>query len=271
MKISFQVATPEVDTPLLPSAQGALGGNLRVLSDLGYEGVDLSLRKPRDLDLDAIRKEVEKNSLEVSSINTAAIGFQDSVWLCHPDEAIRKEGMDRLKGSLDVAAFFGVGATVGTFRGRLSEGEEHERSLGWMRDAIMEGSDYAAEKGARILFEPQHRHRYGNNFIYNAQEGVAFVEEINSPGLGLMLDTFHMNIEDVSFSRSIVDAKDHLGHMHISDSNRLYPGAGHVPFREIIDTLRAIDYEEFLAIQVRMPPDFQTSAALGIANLRSLL
>ena len=269
MKIGFSVATSDVNTPLLPAQQGAFGKNLDILSEYGYDGVEISLRQPKELDFDMLRGEIEKRGLEVAAIHTAAIGFQDKIWLCHPNQSIREEGMTRLKGSLDAAAFFGVEVVIGSFRGQLSKGEAREESVKWMYDAFKEGADYAAQKGTRILFEPQTR--FYINFGFTTQDGLKFVNEINSPGLGIMLDTFHMNIEDVSFSKSIFDARECLGYLQISDNNRLYPGGGHIPFREIISSLKAIDYTGYLTLQIVMDPDFKTAAKLGIKHLRSLL
>ena len=100
---------------------------------------------------------------------------------------------------------------------------------------------------------------------------MEFAKSIDSPGMGLILDTFHMNIEDVSFSKSIFDAKEYLKYLQMSDSNRLYPGGGHVPWREVISSLKAIDFSGYLSLQCLMEPDFKTAAKLGINHLRSLL
>ena len=124
MKIGFSVATSDVDTPQLPAQQGEFTKSLDILSEFGYDGVEVSIRQPKSLNLDELRKDVETRGLEVASIHTAAIGFQDKVWLCHPDKSIRDEGMIRLKGALDAAAFFGVEVIIGSFRGQLVDGEK---------------------------------------------------------------------------------------------------------------------------------------------------
>jgi sugar phosphate isomerase/epimerase len=269
MKIGFSVATSDVSTEKLPAQQGEFTANLDVLSELGYDGVEVSIRQPKNLDLDELQRDVEKRNLEVASIHTAAIGFQDKIWLCHPDKSIRDEALIRLKGALDAAAFFGVDVIIGSFRGQLLDGEGREKSLSWMHEAFKEGADYAVKVGSTVLFEPQTR--FYINFGLTTQDGVEFAKSIDSPGMGLILDTFHMNIEDVSFSKSIFDAKEYLKYLQMSDSNRLYPGGGHVPWREVISSLKAIDFSGYLSLQCLMEPDFKTAAKLGINHLRSLL
>ena len=269
MKIGFSVATPEVDTPLLPAQQGDFGSNLDVLSEFGYDGVEVSIRQPKDIDVETLRKEVEGRGLEVASIHTAAIGFQDKIWLCHKDKTIRDEAMVRLKGALEVASVFEVDVIIGSFRGQLSDGDARAESVKWMYDAFKEGAEFAEKLGSKILFEPQTR--FYINFGFTAQDGVKFARDIDSPGMGIMLDTFHMNIEDVSFAQSIFEAKEYLGYLQMSDSNRRYPGGGHIPFREIISALKTIDFGGYLSLQVIMDPDFRTAAGRGINHLRSLM
>ena len=269
MKISFQVASSEVNTPRLPAIQGNFEENLDVLAKLGYDGVEVSMRKPDELDLNLIQKQAESRGMEVAAVHTAGIGFQDKVWLCHPDKNIRKVAMKRLKGCLDAASFYGVEVIIGSFRGMLSDGEEREESLKWMHDAFKESSDYAASKGTRVLFEPQHR--FSVNFGFTTQDGIQFIQEINSPGIGIMLDTFHMNVEDTSFAASIFDCKDHLGILHIADSNRMYPGAGHIPFGDVIRALRHINYKGYLTVQIDQKPEFKIAAEKSINYLRGFL
>lgn len=269
MKIGFSVATSDVNTPLLPAQQGEFSDSLNVLAALGYDGVEVSIRQPKLINLDQLRNDIERRDLEVASIHTAAIGFQDKIWLCHPDETVRHEAIVRLKGALKIAAYFNVEVLIGSFRGQLLNGERKEESIQWMYDAFSQGAEHAEKLGTRILFEPQSR--FHVNFGFTTQDGVQFVQEINSPGLGLMLDTFHMNIEDTSFSKSIFDARDFLSYVQVSDSNRFYPGGGHIPFGEIIRALKAIQFNGYLSIQVTIEPDFNTSAKLGINHLRSLL
>ncbi|MBS28629.1 MAG: hypothetical protein CL566_06850 [Alphaproteobacteria bacterium] len=267
MKIGFSVASPEVNTPQLPAQQGDLDANLDVLSALGYDGVELSVRLPAELDIAAIEKAVTSRNLEIASIHTAAIGFQDKLWLCHPDEATRSEALARLISAIDVAAYFSVDVLVGSFRGKLGDGGDEAR--GWMYDAFRRGADCAAKHGNRVLFEPQAS--FSVDFGFTAQDGAAFVEELDSPGFGVMLDTYHMNIEDASLARSIFECRDHLHYLQISDSNRMYPGGGHIDYGEIINALQSIGFEGYLSLQIVREPSYAKAAELGIMHLRSLI
>jgi sugar phosphate isomerase/epimerase len=270
MKFSHQIATSDVTTPLLPSAKGTLGDNLSIIAEFGYEAVELSVRNPAELDVAEIEKEIKSRKLEVSIIHGAAMGFQDGVRLCNSKEEIRKEALKRHKDALDLATHFGApGMVLGSSRGKLLEGEGREESKRWMYDGIREVTDYAAEKGLKIFFEPLNH--FNANFCINTAESLLFFKEFNHEGMALMLDTYHMNIDEPSFGGPIFDSRDYLGHMHLADNNRLYPGGGHVPFGEVIRALKAIDYKGYLSLQIISVPDVRTAAQKAIQHLQTFL
>ena len=85
--------------------------------------------------------------------------------------------------------------------------------------------------------------RFENHILNTAEEGVAFVKEVNLPNVKLMLDTFHMNIEEVSIAGAIRTAGPYLAHLHTGECNRLVPGQGRMPWREIGEALRDIGFD----------------------------
>jgi D-psicose/D-tagatose/L-ribulose 3-epimerase len=79
--------------------------------------------------------------------------------------------------------------------------------------------------------------------INTAEEGVAYVERINSPSCKLLLDTFHMNIEEDNFREAIVKAGNWLAHFHVGEANRRPPGRGRIPWGEVFGALQEIEYQ----------------------------
>ena len=80
-----------------------------------------------------------------------------------------------------------------------------------------------------------------------------------------------MNIEEPCIEESIRNAGKWLFHFHIADSNRWYPGAGHIDFRRIVDTLHEVDYKGYLSAEILPFPDADTCAERTIAFIRSIL
>jgi len=84
--------------------------------------------------------------------------------------------------------------------------------------------------------------RYEGYLLNTAAEGVAFVQEVGLPNVKLLLDTFHMNIEEDSFYDAILTAGSHLGRLHTGECNRRVPGKGRLPWWEIGNALRDISF-----------------------------
>ena len=85
--------------------------------------------------------------------------------------------------------------------------------------------------------------RFENPILNTAEEGVQFVTEVDRDNVKVMLDTFHMNIEETSISAAIRTAGNLVGHFHTGECNRMVPGQGRMPWREIAEALHEIQYD----------------------------
>lgn len=96
--------------------------------------------------------------------------------------------------------------------------------------------------------------RFEGYLLNTAEEGVQFVKEVGLPSVKVMLDTFHMNIEEDSMGDAIRSAKGLLGHFHTGEANRRVPGRGRMPWREIGNALQDIGYDGLVCMEpfVRM-------------------
>ena len=103
----------------------------------------------------------------------------------------------------------------------------------------------ANEYGIDLLLEPLNR--YSTPFCSNLKDAL-FVTE-NCENLKIMLDTFHMNIEEDSFENTIIESKNLLYHLHFADNNRKMPGFGHINFDSIIYTLKNINYSATISYE----------------------
>jgi sugar phosphate isomerase/epimerase len=122
--------------------------------------------------------------------------------------------------------------------------------------------------GVGIAFEPLNR--YETSLLNTVEEGLSFIEKINSKSLGMLLDTFHMNIEKPSIEKSMCLAGDRIFHFHYADSNRNYPGHGHLDFKSVMRTLVDIGYQGFVSGEHRAYPDPLMAAERGLAYLKEL-
>jgi D-psicose/D-tagatose/L-ribulose 3-epimerase len=101
------------------------------------------------------------------------------------------------------------------------------------------------EHRINLLLEPLNR--YSTPFCSNLEDSLFVLE--NCENLGLMLDTFHMNIEEDSFKDTIIKSKDFLQHLHFADNNRKMPGFGHIDFDGIVSSLKKISYSNTISYE----------------------
>ena len=86
----------------------------------------------------------------------------------------------------------------------------------------------------------------------------------------ILIDTFHMNIEETNLEKSISMCGNKLGHVHLADSNRRHPGAGHLNFKSIINKLHQVRYGEFAAFECLPYPDAITAATRGLEYIKMI-
>ena len=159
--------------------------------------------------------------------------------------------------------------TIGSFRGRLAAVGEDGRER--LRVVLREAAAYAQERGIRLALEPLNH--YEMDFLNRAEEVLSFIQEMGHPALGVLLDTYHFNMEESSwtepFRRAMVAGK--LWHVHLGDNNRLPPGRGLINFHAIIAILREAGYRGYLSAELWARPDPDTAARQTLAYMRALL
>jgi len=136
-------------------------------------------------------------------------------------------------------------------------------------DAVRVCAEEAEKKGVQLLIEPVNR--YETNFINSAEEGVAFINETGHPELKLLLDTFHMNIEEADTIKTLHKFTDYIGYIHFADSNRQAPGFGQIPFRKILSALLAQNYSGIITAEILPLPDDDSAIQQAGAFFSSLV
>jgi len=114
-------------------------------------------------------------------------------------------------------------------------------------DSIYKIGKCAADYGINISVEICNR--FESHLLNTAAQGVAFVKEVDLPNVKILLDTFHMNIEEDSFEDAFRLSKGSLGHVHLGEGNRKLPGNGHLPWESIFNALKEIGYNDIMAME----------------------
>jgi sugar phosphate isomerase/epimerase len=249
---------------------GDLQHGMERAAELGYDGVELNLRDPEELDQEAILSWSRELDLEVPSIGTGQSYFVDGLSLAVPDPANQAAVRRRLEGLIRFAARLGAQVVLGSIRGSLDASSDEARQTGYRAavEASRELADYASGHGVSLTVEPINR--YETNFLNTIAETLEFIDTVGAPNLGLLADTFHMNIEEASMTEPLIAAGNRLWHVHLVDSNRCAPGMGHTDFAPIVSALVAAGYSGYLSGEVLPVPDDETAAAHWIQAVRRL-
>ena len=157
---------------------------------------------------------------------------------------------------------------IGLIRGKIEDGVNRVEAEEWTIGCLRECTEFAKEYNTRLTLEPVNR--YESNFINTLSEGVEFIKRVGTSNLGLLADTFHMNIEEVSIYDSIVQAKEYITHVHFADSNRWTPGFGHLDFAKIVQTLKRIGYQGHVSAEALPLPDPDSAARITAETLSEL-
>ncbi len=262
-------------TSPLPSSSRALlfagepEAAVRCAVELGYDGVDLSIRDPTDA---AVRKHAQAFVASGISIVTVSSGlyFVDGhVTLVESGQNQRREFTERVRHVVEYAAMFGALVTIGAVRGRLG-GTDQERGSQYARalEGLAVFANEANQSGVGLIIEPLNR--YEGNYLNTIDEAIEVIEELGSENIGILADTFHMNIEEGSMAEAIRVAGRRLRHVHLSDSNRQPPGDGHIDFEPVVDVLHELPYTGYVSAEVVRVPDSWASAERSISYFRSL-
>jgi len=260
MRLALAIQTPEVPAPVpVALLSGSLDEKLAKAAQLGFDGVELITTDPAAIDAAGLSEKLRARGLQVSAVASGGMAFAAHLTLLHSDPAVASLARQRLDELIDLAAQLGAGVvTVGSFRGR-SVGEK-ARSLAELAAILRTAGERAASYNVRLALEPLNR--YEADLINNADQGLEFLQLLDHPAVGLLLDTYHVNIEESSWTEpySRVMSTGKLFYAHLGDNNRLPPGKGLIDFPAIIRVLIRSGYDGWLSAELLGFPDPDTAA-----------
>lgn len=219
---------------------------LDTVAELGFDGVEVSLL---GMDMDrarALGAAVKARGLEV----TCSDGLPVTADVTSADPAIRAAGLAHLKRSVRFADAIGarglagvVFAPWGAFDIADKPGRA-ARSAETLAQVAPDLAEYGINLGIEAL------NRFETDLVNTAAEATALAEATGSDRIGVLLDTFHMNMEEKDIRAAIAATGPRLKHVHVSDNDRGVPGSGHVPWAEVRAGLRDADYDGWVVAEM---------------------
>ena len=269
MKAGLVLCGPDVDHGPLALLSGTFEEKAAKAANLGCDGIELMVRDPAGLDWPAVKSTLEQAGLEVPQIVTGELFGADGLCLVTADENLHRRAEERTRSVIDLAAYLGAMVNIGRLRGQLKYLGDVSDPWPIAVERLRGVIDYAAQQDVKITMEPINR--YETDFVFSAADGMRLVNDLDCDNFGLMLDLFHMNIEDVCIEEGLRLASDRLWHVHIADSNRLYPGSGHLDFDSIFATLEVLEYQGYVSAELLPLPDPDTAAQKTVEFLEGYL
>ena len=264
MKYSLVISTTDASFDAL-AFKGDLMKGVKMARELGYDAVEIAIRDPESVDVKTLMDLLEKEAMKVSAIGTGQAFLADKLSLSSLDEEVRKRAIERLKKHIDFARNVGGHVIIGLIRGFF--GKERKKAYGKLVESVKELCSYAKERDVKLVVEPINRYECDN--MNTVEETLKFLKDVDCQNVGLLLDTFHMNIEEPIIEESIKKAGDRLYHFHVADSNRWAPGCGHIDFKSIMKVLKDIKYDGFVSVEcLPLPGGPEESAKIALKTLK---
>jgi sugar phosphate isomerase/epimerase len=269
MKIAITAARDAgSQAPILFS--GGMGDAFALAAELGYDGVEIHLQHPQEIDRNAVGELARRHGLGVPTLGTGMAAGREGLVFSDSDPAIRAQAVQRIRSQIDLASFLHAGVTIGLIYGRLgSDPAKKEEKREAAVECLKECCRHAEHRGVTLFLEAINR--YEMDQLVTLDEAIECLHQVGSGSLKLLADTFHMNIEEVDLPETLRRAAGLLGHVHLSDSNRQVPGHGHLDMKAVLGALRDIRFEGYLSFEVFPLPDPVSAARDGIAHVRHLL
>jgi len=216
--------------------------------DMGFDGLEIpvfagmTVEQAKEIGGYFAERNVPSSSLAIFS--------PDSANPVSPDKSLRDGAVEAFKLYIDCAEALGSDILVGPFSqglGYFSGARPTKREWEWSIDTARRFCDYAGTKGIAVAIEPLNR--FELYMLNTVEDGVRYVSDVGMEHVGLLFDTHHANVEELSIAGALEYALKYTNHIHISENDRGIPGTGHACLKDVFDVIKAGGYKGWLTIE----------------------
>jgi sugar phosphate isomerase/epimerase len=255
---------------------------LERLQGQGYDAVEM-FGEPQKMGMKKLRDIFDSFNFHVCGITGMWGSISEDSWkrrILSADRSITKHTeeyvmdcikMCQLVGGNEMNICLFADSDMATFdrNHRTLSGDKKEAVIQKAIPLLNTLSRFAKDYGVHILVEPLNR--YNTPFCSSAKDAFVIANKVNHDNFGLLLDTFHMNIEEDSFEDTILKSRKLLRHMHLADNNRKMPGYAHIDFQSIMRSLFSIGYNGYASFEPNVnDKDYENFTMRGLEFIKSL-
>ena len=221
---------------------------VKKFKDWGFDSIEIAIENVGDVNPALLKKSLEDHGMVCKSI-CAALGPGRDLRGTKEDQ---QTGLDYMKGLLDIMPAFGATELIGPLysavgRAEPRDDDEYKRQWDIVVKHLQTLASYARERNVRLAIEPLNR--YETDFLNTCSQAVKLVNDIGNDAAGILLDTYHMNIEEKNSATAIRAAGRKLFHFHACGCDRGTPGNDHINWNDITAALKEINYDGGVVIE----------------------
>jgi D-psicose/D-tagatose/L-ribulose 3-epimerase len=233
------------------------------IKQMGYDAVEIPVEDPALLDVKKVKEALSSHGL----LPIICGAFGTSRDLTHDDPTYHENSFRYIEACLDISQQLGASFVAGPMysavgKARLISSEQ--KKIEWDRAVtnLRKVCRMAEERGQQIALEPLNR--FESDLINTAEDLMQLIHDINHPAANVILDGFHMNIEEPDIEKAIRLAGDKLIHVQVSENYRGTPGTGQTRWDAFYRGLSAINYQGVVSIESFTPAIKELAGAVCI-------
>jgi len=254
-----------------------LKNNILLASKIGYDAIELAVKNPGEVNIIEVKGLLEEYNLTIPAIGTGQIYFDEGLSFSDPDKSVRDKAVERVNEIIRLAKNFNSSIIIGLIRGNInsiSDNFQQELELAEMRiaECIQRCLSFSEKMNTNFLIEPLIR--YNSNIFTRIEEVKKFLKQFSNKldleRIGILADTYHMNVEETIIHESFRKNSKLIKHIHFSDSNRLAPGLGHINFETILKELKKSNYNGIISFEILPLPSPIFAAKKALEFVKNL-
>lgn len=233
------------------------------IKELGYDLVEIPVEDPQLIDASIVKNALLENELDVSVCGA----FGPSKDLTHEDVNIHRQCFDYLERCFELCNALEVKFLAGPMysavgKARMASAEQRKKEWGLAVKNLTKACQLADAAGLFIALEPLNR--FESDMVNTAEDVMKLVTDINHNAARVLLDGFHMTIEEQNIRKAFNTVGDKLIHVQVSENHRGIPGTGLTPWNDFKLGLTDIDYQGAIVIESFTPEIKELAAAVCI-------
>jgi D-psicose/D-tagatose/L-ribulose 3-epimerase len=233
------------------------------IKEMGYDAVEIPVEYPEQIDGPKVKAALDEYGLKP----VVCGAFGPSRDLTNEDPAVHQQCFDYISQCFELCNIWGASFLAGPMyaavgKARMLSPEARKKEWELAVTNLQKVCHMAQERGLSLALEPLNR--FETDLINTVADLDKLLKDINHPAAGILLDVFHMNIEEPDMEKAVLTAGDRLLHVQIADNYRGTPGTGQVRWDALQRGLKAVNYQGVISIESFTPEIKELAGAVCI-------